>query len=108
MGQLKQNLILNPSLKPGAIDITFLRNGMNTRSISPQIDARILDIDYVSTGWLNQLTLPLIRIIHPISIFLYHLKHLPYLNWRWEFYILKEGFQIEIGSHLLSGQLYQW
>jgi hypothetical protein len=27
MGRLKQNLILNPSLKPGAIDITFLRNG---------------------------------------------------------------------------------
>jgi kynurenine 3-monooxygenase len=37
-GGLKQNLILNPSLKPGAIDISFLRNVINTCTISRQID----------------------------------------------------------------------
>jgi hypothetical protein len=34
MGLIKLNLISNPSLKPGAIDITFLGNGLNTCTVS--------------------------------------------------------------------------
>jgi hypothetical protein len=39
-GAVKTKPDFNPSLKPGAIDITFLRNGINTCTISRQIDVR--------------------------------------------------------------------
>jgi hypothetical protein len=61
MGRLKQNLILNPSLKPGAIDITFLWNGTNTSIINRWINAIIIVVEYDSIIFLNQLIIPLIR-----------------------------------------------
>jgi hypothetical protein len=41
VGLIKLNLISDPSLKPGAIDITFLGNGLNTCTISGQTDVRL-------------------------------------------------------------------
>jgi hypothetical protein len=53
-----------PSLKPGAIDVSFLQNGKNSYSISSQIDTRKIVIENDSIGFLNKLIFSPIRITY--------------------------------------------